>query len=592
MQYHDFFSHIIAEGRADRYLPVLTGRGGNYTDQEREYVQRVMSDFKRDDIVQWFLRWSRAVKIVFKNDATPADKIWLEKYKAATQKPENTRTIYGNVPDMEHVSSVPWSPEARSQWMHFLSQPIPEIQNYRFVNQTPHKVMGDFQYFEEEWKKVQEQESQWIDMTSELSYNNAPDDFQVGTVDEIIKLNNGFSWFNLNKAACKKEGSAMGHCGNTAGNAPTDTILSLRNVKKINGRTFARPCVTFILNKKTGALGEMKGRANEKPDAKYHPYILKLFEYKNGNDYLIKDLIGGGYLPESNFSVDDLSDADKNRLYEVRPDLKPMLVVLKTEGVTPKLKQRILDRLSGKSGKIKFVNVRGHEKMYVETWPEMKDFFGSEFFRYNSYMPNFKFYWSVIRGEGTLDDDREVPRESVEELFELATAHKQFNKKAFIRYLIDEETYTAEELRNAPDIFELLYETNSEVIQNLTISIRNVAEGRAYTRMLEYFVSGIDAISLTLSRNDVDLEFGLVAEPEKGLNSPIYQVWDIESAIAAMETLQIDNFSDLFETGLRNLKSSGDMTVPDDGFNEYGRREKLAALNEFYQFEGKEFFNK
>jgi hypothetical protein len=34
------------------------------------------------------------------------------------------------------------------------------------------------------------------------------------------------------------------------------------------------------------------------------------------------------------------------------------------------------------------------------------------------------------------------------------------------------------------------------------------------------------------------------------------------------------------------------MTVPDDGFNEYGRREKLAALNEFYRFEGKEFFNK
>jgi hypothetical protein len=337
----------------------------------------------------------------------------------------------------------------------------------------------------------------------------------------------------------------------------------------------------------------MKGRANEKPDAKYHPYILKLFEYKNGNDYLIKDLIGGGYLPERNFSVDDLSDADKNRLYEVRPDLKPMLVALKTEGATPELKQRILNRLSGKSGKIKFVDVRGHEKMYVETWPEMKHFFGSEFFRYNSYLPNFRFCWSVIRGKSTLDDDREVPRESVEELFGLATAHKQFNKKAFIRYLIDEETYTAKELRDAPDIFELLYKTNSEVIKNLTNSIRIAVGDAAYTRMLEYFVSGIDAISLTLSRNDVDLEFGLFAEPEKKLDSPIYQVWDIERAIVAIETLQINNFSDIFETDVRNLKSSGDMTIPHDlGFNEYGRREKLAALNEFYQFEGKEFFNK
>ena len=267
MQYHDFFRDIITEGRIDRYLPILTGRGGDYTDQEREYVQQVMSDFKRDDIIQWYLRWDRAVRITFGVDANrksgaqdynkrvipPSDATWLEKYKEKINRPENTKTINGNETDVEYFE-LPWDARTRQMWVHYFSLPIPEIQEYRFANQNPRKVLGDFQYFEEEWKKKKEQESQWIDMTSELSYNNAPDDFQVGTVDEIIKLNNGFSWFNLNKAACEEEGSAMGHCGNSAGSAPTDTILSLRNVKKLNGRTFARPCVTFILNKKTGGL--------------------------------------------------------------------------------------------------------------------------------------------------------------------------------------------------------------------------------------------------------------------------------------------------------------------------------------------------
>ena len=117
----------------------------------------------------------------------------------------------------------------------------------------------------------------------------------------------GWEWIDLGKGYCDKEARAMGHCGNT-GAKPGDNILSLRDPK-------GRAHLTFILN--SGKLGEMKGRSNTKPKKAYHPAIVALLR----NDE-IDYVVGGGYMPENNFSLDDLDDETKESLLEDKPDLE------------------------------------------------------------------------------------------------------------------------------------------------------------------------------------------------------------------------------------------------------------------------------
>ena len=117
----------------------------------------------------------------------------------------------------------------------------------------------------------------------------------------------GWKWVDLGKGYCDKEGKSMGHCGN-AGAELGDNILSLRDSKNI-------PHLTFILN--NGILGQMKGRQNDKPSEKYHPAIIELLKTP-----IIKQVRGGGYKPENNFSLNDLEEDMKEELLALKPDLE------------------------------------------------------------------------------------------------------------------------------------------------------------------------------------------------------------------------------------------------------------------------------
>lgn len=130
--------------------------------------------------------------------------------------------------------------------------------------------------------------------------------------DEKIILDLGqYKWFDLGRPECDDEGTAMGHCGNSGSPKSGDTIYSLRQVIEKNGETFHRPSLTFIVN--GGILGEMKGRANQKPNKKYHPYIMALLK----SDY-IEGIFGGGYRPQHNFELSDLSEEDIEELKNVK----------------------------------------------------------------------------------------------------------------------------------------------------------------------------------------------------------------------------------------------------------------------------------
>ena len=78
--------------------------------------------------------------------------------------------------------------------------------------------------------------------------------------------------------------------------------------------------MTFILQG-DGSLGEMKGRSNNKPKEDYHPYILSLLKAKVGGEYLVKNIRGGGYAPENNFDLEDLSDENLETLFKEIPEL-------------------------------------------------------------------------------------------------------------------------------------------------------------------------------------------------------------------------------------------------------------------------------
>lgn len=126
----------------------------------------------------------------------------------------------------------------------------------------------------------------------------------------IIKIKNkDFAWFKMPVGGCSVEANSMGHCGNGTGQ-PGQNLLSFR--EHISGETW-RPYLTFILEK-DGFLGEMKARNNQRPADYLHPGIIQLL--KSGN---IKGLRGGGYMPENNFNIFQLSDEDIEKVSEFTP---------------------------------------------------------------------------------------------------------------------------------------------------------------------------------------------------------------------------------------------------------------------------------
>jgi len=131
----------------------------------------------------------------------------------------------------------------------------------------------------------------------------------------IVGFPDGSGWFDLGVSGCPIEAAAMGHCGNGVGSSD-ETVLSYRVPVQKGPKTYWSPHMTFILNTDTGRLGEMKGRGNDKPVAKYHSRIIALLKSP-----MIKGIRGGGYLPENNFALSDLPEDVCNQLLDEKPEL-------------------------------------------------------------------------------------------------------------------------------------------------------------------------------------------------------------------------------------------------------------------------------
>jgi 8-oxo-dGTP pyrophosphatase MutT (NUDIX family)/GNAT superfamily N-acetyltransferase len=176
---------------------------------------------------------------------------------------------------------------------------LPEVNSFRFDASAS---------FEDGLKKLKEAEQSGIKKRIDTN-NLLPEEGS-----QLTPIKNGMAWFDLGRGSCGKEGEAMGHCGNVPSESESDRVLSLRKLVNLGGKIYHQPHLTFIENK--GWLGEMKGKANLKPQPKYHENIMDLLKLNQ-----IKHAAGGGYEPTRNFSISDLNEDQKNELKSLKPNL-------------------------------------------------------------------------------------------------------------------------------------------------------------------------------------------------------------------------------------------------------------------------------
>lgn len=338
------YLEVLEESRKKRYLEMfkgiperfaifsgkIGGHGASAEEWKQQAIDTIQQDIewaiknlKREDRILWYLRQIKiglyletdeileTLKKLYKkmrveNDEE-AQRLADEYNKLVNDLPKTIRNSVA-FQQFSPLSSADNISEYRNKldnfFTHFLSMNIHEINNFRFENQNYEDILNKFVEIEKKWR---EKQKSWIDVTDEL---------KEGKISPVVVFDDGFRWFNLNRPKCEEEGKAMGHCGNCGGR-DDDTILSLRKLKQEGGRMYARPSLTFILHS-NGQLGEMKGRGNNKPNEEYHPYIMRLLAQKN----LVKGIEGGGYLPENNFSLNDLNNERLEAIFNARPDLQ------------------------------------------------------------------------------------------------------------------------------------------------------------------------------------------------------------------------------------------------------------------------------
>jgi len=248
-----FARYEVVSSKLDRYLQMFKGSEST----AKPVVKWALDTLKKDDRVVWFLR----------------------NYRADPKL---------------------WSDDTKKSLEHFMSMThLKDIEKLKFEAKWS---------YDDGINKLQEVEQSAI---CKLGDKGAALPEQG---KKIVDLGSGWAWWDLQTTSDKEEGNAMGHCGNTASPHEGDTVLSLRQEKKIGTATFYQPNLTFILN--DGVLGEMKGRANERPSEKYHKYIVKLLKAP-----MVKHVWGGGYEPYRNFSFDDLSEAEQAEILKLKPDI-------------------------------------------------------------------------------------------------------------------------------------------------------------------------------------------------------------------------------------------------------------------------------
>lgn len=286
-------SRLLLEGRKERYMDMfkkIIEEDSSFKAPILSRIEDAINFLKKDDRIIWYLlrlKISYIDFIVEKNyDPSFREQMMAERRSIINK----TKSSDYEIENIENILE---------ELQHSLSLPIQQIQNYIFkISDQWFAIRDYFTKLEEEWKKKTKGKIK----TSE---------YEGKDWKTLIKFPDGKVWILLNQNQCSLEARAMGHCGNAGDPRPGERILSLRTLKNDEWEVH----LTFILDS-NGMLGEMKGRGNDKPAERYHPYIVKLLE-----DPIVKGIKGGGYLENNNFSLDDLPEEVKEKLLNEKDGL-------------------------------------------------------------------------------------------------------------------------------------------------------------------------------------------------------------------------------------------------------------------------------
>jgi hypothetical protein len=240
-----------------------------------------------------------------------------------------------------------------SKLEHFFSLQDIAMTNVQFGYESPEEVIAKLEGIEEE-----------IRVKVESQKRTVSDPYPESGDIPFIKFGDGWVWWFLDRAACNEEAEAMGHCGNSPRSGSDDRILSLRQPIQKGGITKWSPHLTFILDH-NGFLGEMKGRGNDKPAARYHPYIISLFK-----DPRIKGTKGATWYVSHNFKLSDLTEEERQEIYKANPNFASPEEYYKKHGKDPALIERIANKLHIEPDKYK----PEWDAYIIEQWDDVQEF--------------------------------------------------------------------------------------------------------------------------------------------------------------------------------------------------------------------------
>lgn len=304
-------------------------------DQEIAWAKKIL---RKNDRVVWYLRWAYMEMLA---EVDPAQA------QAATAR-------YGQRFRM-NVQSVPHMRYYKQKLEHFMSLQSPEVQRVVFGAETPDELIAKLTSAEEIWQaRVGDQER--------LLQPHLDD-------EKLIEFDDGYAWWHLPRGSCDEEGTAMGHCGNSAAVRDGDTILSLRRKIVLDDESVAwYPVATFIRDR-NGWLGEMKGRANKKPIGRYHPYIIELLRHD-----IIEGIKGGGYAADQNFSLRDLNTKVRDELIKGKPSLGGISHLLAT-GKIDQIEDIITNKLESRGIRIDYFEpINDGKDIVIEKWKDFSAF--------------------------------------------------------------------------------------------------------------------------------------------------------------------------------------------------------------------------
>jgi len=296
MRYREFKT-VLTENTA-QYRQMLAGMVDNdliEPDRAANVIRQLKNTLRRNDRIVWYLRWFRiaethnTVRSIlneprFEHRETEMRQLFRRIARVDFDQVKNSDVSYFRLrwqsdDTLEHVgNSLETESVGEFTWQ---------------VDTPPREMLDHITALEREAAR---QNAQWV---------------SAEEGDRVLIDYGDQAWIQLDRGACEREGDAMGHCGNVPSEKPGDRILSFRTRRGSQ----QRPHLTFILHQ-DGMLGEMKGRANQKPAEKYHPYIIDLLKSD-----LVKGILGGGYQPENNFELSDLDPDTREALIRDKPGL-------------------------------------------------------------------------------------------------------------------------------------------------------------------------------------------------------------------------------------------------------------------------------